>query len=184
MKPVLMIHEVDEKLFDFPLEDYTLTFDDGLYSQYYYWPQIKNINTEKYFFISSNIYCRDQKQSLDFPECQIAHKKARQGNFEDYMTVEQLKELNEDPQVTIGGHGHEHIDLSAITGLSNKIDVIIKDTDAMIAWFVATLGFYPHAFCFPYNNNVDAVYTALLKKKGFTEFFGGERNNPGTLARY
>ena len=34
-KPALMIHRVTEKLFDLPLEDYTLTFDDGLLDHYH-----------------------------------------------------------------------------------------------------------------------------------------------------
>jgi hypothetical protein len=183
MKPVLMIHEVKETLFDLPLEDYILTFDDALYSQYYYWPNIKNINTDKYFFVSSNIYCKEGQQNLDFPTCEQAHAKARTGNFEDYMTIEQLKELALDPSVTIGGHGHDHIDLSEIHGLQKKIDVIISDTESMMYWFKLNLGYYPHAFCFPYNNDVDKVYTSILKKRGFTELFGGGRNNPVTLRR-
>ena len=66
MKPVLMIHEITEKLFDLNLEDYTLTFDDGLYSQYYHYDKFKSINTDKIFFISSNILC-EGIQSTEFP---------------------------------------------------------------------------------------------------------------------
>jgi peptidoglycan/xylan/chitin deacetylase (PgdA/CDA1 family) len=175
MKPVLMIHEVGEALFDLPLEDYILTFDDGLYSQYHYWPKIKQLNTTKYFFISSDIYCRTQAQSLDFPTCVEAHVKARQGNYEDYMTVDQILELGQDPQVIIGGHGHKHVDLSKVNGLQNRINIIVEDTDQMIYWFQKNLKFFPYSFCFPYNNNADQVYTAVLKQRGFTDFFGQDR---------
>ena len=34
MKPVLMLHEFKEEFLDLPLENYILTFDDGLYTQY------------------------------------------------------------------------------------------------------------------------------------------------------
>ena len=53
MKPVLMIHEVDESIFNKPLEDFVLTFDDGLYSQYKFIEAIDAIDTDKIFFIST-----------------------------------------------------------------------------------------------------------------------------------
>jgi len=48
-KKVLMIHEVTENLFNLPLENYILTFDDGLYSQYYHFKHFESIDTEKIF---------------------------------------------------------------------------------------------------------------------------------------
>ena len=107
MKPVLMIHEVREWMFNLPLERYTLTFDDGLYSQYHYYPEFAKIPTEKIYFISSGIVCSGH-QSTEFPACQDAHKKAFAGNYEDYMTVPQIKELMQDPLVEIAAHSHYH----------------------------------------------------------------------------
>ena len=50
-----MIHEFKEEFLNLPLENYTLTFDDGLYTQYKFFNEIKKIKTNKFFFISSNI---------------------------------------------------------------------------------------------------------------------------------
>lgn len=173
-KPVLMIHEVRESMFSLPLDEYILTFDDGLYSQYYYFDKFKEIRTEKIYFISSNIICNGP-QSAEFPCCTEAHKKAFSGNKEDYMTVEQIKEMMQDPLVSIGAHSHDHVDLYSLPKLFDRVNHISKDTENMISWFKTHLGFKPTKFCFPYNEDLDGMYKAVLHKYGFTEYYGRER---------
>ena len=129
-KPVLTIHEVRDWMFDLPLEDYILTFDDGLYSQFYYFDQLKSIKTEKIFFISSDIICNGI-QSNKFPNCMEAHEKYRIGNREDYMAVQQIREILKDPQSTIGGHGHSHRSLDGLS-LNDAYQHIRLDTEKMI----------------------------------------------------
>lgn len=179
-KKVLMIHEVTEKLFNLPLENYILTFDDGLYSQYYHFKYFESIDTEKIFFVSSNIIC-DGNQSNNFLTCSESHKKAFLGNKEDYMTLDQVKELMSKPNVTIGGHSHNHIKLSNFISLYEKTTHIQNDTQNMLDWFETNLGFKPTKFCFPYNNDCDGLYKSLLKKYGFTDFYGNERTPIETL---
>ena len=173
-KPVLMIHEVRESIFKLPLSDYTLTFDDGLYSQYHYFDRFREIPTEKIFFISSGIVCTGV-QSLEFPGCKIAHAKASTTNFEDYMTIPQIKELMQDPLVTIGAHSHNHIDLYGLPKLFDRINHISKDSELMLQWFWENLGINPTKFCFPYNEDLNGMYKAVLHKHGFTEYYGRER---------
>jgi hypothetical protein len=172
-KPVLMIHEVRDWMFDLPLEDYTLTFDDGLYSQYYHFPQFKSIKTEKIFFISTDIISTGV-QSTNFPTCIEAHEKYRLGNREDYMTVKQIRELMQDPLVTIGGHSHNHTPLESLS-LQEAYNHIRLDTERMIDWFAIHLNFQPTKFCYPYNNDWNGLYKKLLSYYGFTEFYGKER---------
>lgn len=150
-------------------ENYTLTFDDGLYTQYLYG---RNLPNDKIFFISSGIIC-DRYQSHEFITCADAHKKAFSGNFENYMTVEQIKNLNG----RIGGHSHFHADLTQFTSLKEKVDYMKMDTELMLEWFERKLGVQPTTFCFPYNDDQNGLYTAVLKKYGFTEFYGAERIN-------
>jgi peptidoglycan/xylan/chitin deacetylase (PgdA/CDA1 family) len=173
-KPVLTIHEMHDKILLLPLENYILTFDDGLYSQYFYYDKIKHIPTEKIFFISSGIIC-EGTQSTEFPSCEIAHKKAFAGNYEDYMTVDQIKELMQDPLVTIGGHSHLHQSLNLLTSKTDKIKHIISDTKKMLEWFHRSLTTQPTSFCFPYNDNCNGLYQRLLATEGFTNFYGNER---------
>ena len=47
----LVIHDVRKDYFDLNLAAYTLTFDDGLYSQYYYQPLLDPVDSPKIFFI-------------------------------------------------------------------------------------------------------------------------------------
>lgn len=180
IKPVLMIHEIRDWMFELPLEQYTLTFDDGLYSQYYYFERFKSIPTEKIYFISSDIICSG-KQSIDFPACRDAHKKAFSGNKEDFMTIDQIKELMRDPLVSIGGHSHAHNRLSNYNKIVEKIQHIKTDTEAMIEWFKSNLDYVPTRFCFPYNDDYEGMYPALLKTFGFKEFYGHERTPIETL---
>ena len=172
-KPVLMIHEVREEFFELPLEDYVLTFDDGLYSQFHYIDRFLKIDTPKIFFISSDILCQGI-QSRDLISCEDAHEKAFAGNKENYMTLDQVKNLASQPQVSIGGHSHSHRRLTQFKILE-KLNHIQHDTSEMIMWFENHLGFRPTKFCFPYNDNYDGLYNAALKQYGITECYGRER---------
>lgn len=174
MKPVLMIHEVSEQMFNLPLGDYTLTFDDGLYSQFYYLNEFKKFNTEMIFFISTGIVC-NSIQSTEFPACRVAHEKAFAGNYEDYMTLAQVRQLVETPNVTVGGHSNSHTRLTQFNSLVDKVAYIESDTLEMITWFESNLKFKPTAFCFPYNDDMDGLYKGLLRKHGLTSFYGKER---------
>jgi peptidoglycan/xylan/chitin deacetylase (PgdA/CDA1 family) len=183
MKPVLMIHEADPKFTKLPLEDYVLTFDDGLYSQYVFYNEIKHVNTPKIFFISSGIICADN-QSTEFITCRDAHQKAFQGNYENYMTVEQIQYMLEDPLVSIGAHSHSHTRLDTFGTLSEKVAYIKSDAEKTVQWFEQNLGFAPTKFCFPYNEDLDGLYKGLLTKYGFTEFYGSGRTPVETLLRF
>jgi len=169
-----MMHEIQESYLDLPLEDYILTFDDGLYSQFYYWEHFKSLNTQKIFFISSSIVCTGN-QSQEFISCVQAHEKARVGNFENYMTVEQILQLQSDPLTVIGGHSHSHIRLNTFSNLVERVEYIKHDTEQMVKWFDETLAQFPSHFCFPYNEDMDGLYAALLKKRGITNLYGSGR---------
>jgi peptidoglycan/xylan/chitin deacetylase (PgdA/CDA1 family) len=91
------------------------------------------------------------------------------------MTVAQIKELMADPLVTIGAHSHTHRNLRKIPKLFDCVAHIASDTEQMMQWFQNTLGFAPTSFCFPYNDDLDGMYRGLLRKHGFTDFYGHER---------
>ena len=169
-----MIHEIRDHIFSLPLENYTLTFDDGLYSQYYYFDRFRDVDTEKIFFISTNIVSSGN-QSKDFPTCRDAHEKAFRGNKEDYMTWKQIEELMRQPQVTIGGHGHDHNDLKTYDRAVDKLTYIFQDTKKMISEFEKHLGIKPTRFCYPYNDDQNGMYSGVLKTFGITDFYGAER---------
>lgn len=172
-----MIHEFTEPMLQLPLSEHILTFDDGLYGQYWYWREhLKNIPVKKYFFISTGIVCpEDGWQDDHFYSSPKAHAKARDGDFSNYMKLSQIKELMQDPWVTIGGHGHNHLDLGQFATLLGKVNYIREDTKQMLEWFQENLNFKPTHFAYPHNDSVNEVYTAYLKSVGFTDFYGYER---------
>jgi len=167
----IMIHEMCEQ----PLvpADCLLTFDDGLATQFIH---ARTMPNRKIFFISTNVICEAGKQSTEFITAPAAHEKAFNGNMENYMTIEQIQELyslgNE-----IGGHSHFHYNLDRFSTLREKINHIKKDTELMLEWFHRTLGIEIESFCFPYNNDVDGVYQAVLRTYGIDTFYGKERIN-------
>lgn len=171
MKPVLMIHEIRERFFDLPLHDYALTFDDGLYSQYYYFDRIKDIDTEKMFFISTDIVAsEDEDQSITFPVCSAAHDKYfNTYSREDYMKWSQISKIANTDNCYIGGHSHTHNRLSM-----TSIRMLIRDTKDMCNEFTDQLGYCPDRFCFPYNEH-SLIYEKLLSKRGFKQFYGSDR---------
>lgn len=179
-KPVLMIHTVTEDIFRLPLDQYVLTFDDGLYSQFFYYPRFKDIPTQKIYFVSSGIVCSGI-QSTEFPTSKEAHEKAARGNYEDYMNVDQIRHLMEDPYVEIGGHSHSHTRLSTFKTLVERVRYIKTDTAQMLGWFESTLGIFPTSFCFPYNEDYRGMYSMLVKQAGITTVYGNERIPVETL---
>lgn len=175
MKKVLMIHEIKEEYFNLPLEDYILTFDDGLYSLFHYKKEFEKIRTEKIVFISTNIICRGY-QSSKFVPCYEAHRKVfEEKNYEDYLTIDQLLEIKHTHGFEIGGHGHDHLDFrNSKDNIVNTLMRLKRDTENMQNFFSGELKIRPTKFCFPYNLEIWG-YRRMLMNSGYSQFFGSER---------
>lgn len=156
-----------EEMFDIDLEKYILTFDDGLYTQYKFISQLLEVNSPKFFFISTNIVNESDIQTSDFITCSAAHDL----HFEHddrryYMTWEQIKEINSLPDCEIGGHGHNHL-------RDMDLKCMIEDTNNMMYTFKEN-NITPRSFCFPYNTE-KPMYRSILQSKGIANFYGNER---------
>ena len=158
MQKILMIHDVCEELFELPLHEYTLTFDDGLISQYQYIDRISQINTKKIFFITTG-YVGAQK----------------------YMDLEQLRHILSIPNCELGGHSHNHTDITQFINASTQVRHIQDDTRQMLEWFRMNLGIRPMKYCFPFNKEFSVLHRVTLRPFGFTEFYGRERIPVETL---
>ena len=167
MKPTLMLHEVDDRIFSLPLEDYILTFDDGLFSQYKLRDRLMHVNTKKIFFISTNIVAKENtKQNNTIVDCVTCHERYfNSGDLSNYMNWEQILELSRMDQFYIGGHSHNHH--------RPAFGDIISDTRAMMSMFESH-DLMPVDFCFPYNHYCE-VYKRVLTSYGFVNFYGKER---------
>ena len=45
----------------------------------------------------------------------------------------------------------------------------------MVDWFENNLNQRPEHFCFPYNDDLNGIYAAMLKEYGITKLYGSER---------
>lgn len=180
LKQILEIHEVNDQLFKLDLENYILTFDDGLFSQFLFFEEIKKINTTKIFFITTGIISpENQIQNSNFITCDNAHKLYFQkGDNSNYMKWSQVKEIASTNQCYIGGHSHHHLDLRKLK-LGDQFNFLKKDTMLMMSEFKKNNIEAKH-FCFPYNIQYPG-YIEYLKKNGFDFFYGSERISVDTI---
>jgi hypothetical protein len=162
-----MIHEWKDDYKSLPLHEYILTFDDGLYSQYQALEYLKTIDTPKYFFISTGIVRDTETPNANFITCRDAHAKAFNGNFEDYMSWNEIKEIYDTKNCFIGGHGHNHVKLKD-TKLRERLQLINNEL-RMFNEFKEH-GIEIDSFCFPYNYK-DDIYMSFLRKKSINHFF-------------
>lgn len=177
-KKVIEIHEVNldiiKKIIKLDLKNCILTFDDGLQSQWEFIDDLVALDVPKIFFISTGIVCdRIEKQSKEFIHCADAHKKAFQGNKENYMTWSQIKTISKLPNCYIGGHSHNHKAYS-VSPLKDLYKQLTEDTKEMLKEFKKK-NLKIKSFCFPYNESYDDIYKILLSKEGIADFYGNER---------
>jgi hypothetical protein len=159
-KPILMIHEFKREYLDLPLENYTLTFDDGLVSPLSYWNDINKIDTKKIFFIPTGAV--DGGSIEGKPP-------------ETFMNLEQLKFLDSHGDVFLGGHSHNHADIRAEWNLTEMYKFVLQDTTTMCLWFKRNLGKKVEHFCYPYNYE-HAIYQAVLRQEfGIMRLYGANR---------
>jgi len=181
MKPVLMIHEIVYDLFQLPLQDYILTFDDGLFSQYHFSPLLKKIDTRKILFVSGKYVCRSNQRRQTYPAFyysttpEDARKSFdKSSGFVDhhYMTISEINYMR-GLGFEIGGHGYNHIrDYSK--KIEKRVEEMTDDVEKMIGWMESMFGITPKSYCFPFNKEPDLL-REILKRKGIEEFFGAER---------
>ena len=111
----LMIHDVRPEYFDISLEQYRLTFDDGLFSQYYYYPLYKNLSERVTYFIATSFIQPGKARSMYTGEA-IPHLKPKkymyrsfvENRFDHFMTTAEIQKLAAKSNVQIGVHSHWH----------------------------------------------------------------------------
>lgn len=154
-----------------------ITFDDGLYSQYYYYSQLRKIFPDSTFiyFISTDIICPlpDHIYQIINVDCRTAHTLYfDRMDRTAYMTIAQIKNLADSKNCIIGGHGHKHYFPSiGKHGLKKDYYNWKEDFHSMERWFKDNnleLDYY----CCPYNIKKD-LYLLGAEFKGVV--FAGNR---------
>lgn len=112
---VLMIHDLRREYFELDLARYRLSFDDGLYSQYYYYPLLARHPEPLTYFITTG-FIRDGDARGMFRGEYLPHVKtgvyAREvfiaGDRRRFMTTDEVRFLAGRPNVRLGAHSHRH----------------------------------------------------------------------------
>ena len=158
----IMIHEVDEYTRYYLKGNEVLTFDDGLLSQYVYRDSFSDFKS--IFYICPS-FIENGKNDIN-QKC---------------MTIDQINDLMTYDNFYIGCHSYSHTPLENFGSLQEKVDYIKKDTEQMTNWFFSNFNTIPTRFCYPYNEDLDGIYEAVLRTYGFTKFHGRERTPIETL---
>jgi len=111
----LMIHDIRKEYFDLDLSHYRLTFDDGLYSQYYYYPLFSGYKTELIFFISPAFVDSGIARPMFAGEHRSYVKSKTymydafvNGKLDHAMNLEEVRQLAKQSNVRIGAHSYFH----------------------------------------------------------------------------
>lgn len=188
MKETLMIHEVTEDILKLDLSRYTLTFDDGLYSHFFYWNVLKDIPTTKVFFIPTGAIRLEETvrpqfsgEHIKFPTCvEAMNKWFNENNTEDYLTLGEIKKMRDEGAI-IGAHGHMHIEKYDEGCLINRLEQFRKDNQALANWFRDNLNFMPRSYCFPFNKELPIQRAVINVEVGCSFYFGKERKDVAEL---
>ena len=111
----LMIHDIRPDYFKLELDKYNLTFDDGLFSQYYYFPVFSRYRSERIYFITTS-FIKSGKIRPMFKGEHLRPLKSKEymyaalikGEFDYFVNTEELKVLSTQENVKIGAHSHTH----------------------------------------------------------------------------
>lgn len=168
------IHEVTEEnitRISSTKNDDILVFDDGLFSQYYYFDKIKKINNVKYFAISANLvldYQSNQLADINRNKAMWLYKEQRIKSA--YMTVEQINHIISTDNCHLCAHGFNHLKFEQYIKKSKDLKFLtsefINDFNKSLEWYKSKLNIIPTAYCFPYNY----TFEGFLKKIVESEF--------------
>lgn len=147
----------DEKL---PPRTIAITIDDGYFSVYEHaWPKFKAANIPFTLFISTESV-NDQN-----------------GNS---MTWDQIRELEAEPLIDIGHHGHSHAHMTTI-----DLNSALADIETADEIYNKELGYVPDIFAFPFGEYSEALITALAPRNyqaGFAQYSSAASNASNKMA--
>ena len=165
---VLEVHEVFPKYYDY-IRNYqgTISFDDGLYSQYQFLRDNPDVCQRSIVFVSPKTI----RNELEYPYdkvvvlCDVAHAMYVLGDRKSYMSLTEIAELKK-LGVRIGYHSYNHLNISQrYTKASEKLKEIKFQVQMMLD-YQENFGIFDNIFCVPYNDySILNIYLKLLEKE-------------------
>jgi hypothetical protein len=109
------MHDIRKEYFDLNLNAYQLSFDDGLFSQFYYFQFFENHPEKLTYFITTSMI-RPGAARPGFSGRYLPYLKSKkymlrtfaEGRFDHFMNIEELQEISRHKNVAIGAHSHFH----------------------------------------------------------------------------
>ena len=112
---IITVHDVRKEYFDLNLDAYQLTFDDGLYSQFYYFQLFKDHPEKLTYFITTSFIkpgtlrpVFDDRYLPVIKSKKYMYRTFAENRFDHFMNVAELQEISRHPNVEIGAHSHFH----------------------------------------------------------------------------
>jgi len=112
---IITVHDVRKEYFDLNLDAYRLTFDDGLYSQFYYFQLFKDHPEKLTYFITTSFIkpgtirpVFDGRYLPVIKSKKYMYRTFAENRFDHFMNVAELQEISRHPNVEIGAHSHFH----------------------------------------------------------------------------
>lgn len=170
---VLEVHEVLPQYYD-AIKNFegTITFDDGLYTQYLFLKDNPDVCKRSIVFITPKCIRNDlAKPYIECILCDTAHAMYVSGDNKAYMSLVEIAELKR-LGVQIGYHSYSHLNISsAYSKASQKLDKLKLEVHCMLE-YQKEYGIFDNIFCVPYNDySILNLYLKLLEKKSNEEFW-------------
>ncbi len=153
---------------ELPPKSVAITIDDAYLSVYTEaWPRLKKAGFAFTLFVATD-----------------AVDRADSGAYKRYMTWAQVKELADDPLVTIGSQTASHLHMIDASNAANR-----RDLEKSNRKFDEKLGSVPDLIAYPYGEFSEPVIE-LVKEMGFVAGFGqhsgafGPSDDPFSLPRF
>ena len=191
-KHELMIHKFHKEMLNLPLHRYTISFDDGLASQVDGIYQIldKFPGQKIMYYTSTNLINHDASK-VSYDESDVAQEKARHEDLSNFITYDDLIKISKLPTVTVGLHGHNHLDIERIkhnNSFKDAMDIIRRDIIEMVfrainLYELRVINDDVIHYCRPYNQRHEVVDAMIRKElnlyfpKAEVIFHGSERRD-------
>lgn len=164
---MILIHDVKPWMLKIDLPFDTITFDDALYSQWYYADHFLAMKKRLIVFVSTGIIHTGDNQVVDI-SCRDAHKRFfATGDTRPYMTKDQILDLsNRGFEIGLHGVTHSHMP-KGLKGMQMAMDEALQSYETLKSW-----GLNPKTMSYPYNEPNTGF--KILDRYGF-KYFGAER---------
>lgn len=175
-----VVHQVEcqKTLIDRLHENDIVFFDDCLYSQYLFLRQnnivLKKHNIKCVLSFSTNIY-RHTGKPIEYAECAQCHDRFHNGDMsvlQCYMSLDEVRELLENDNMYLACHGHNHLQLEALTSDKVQQSKLFSNDIKTAANMLRSYRMQTSIFVYPYEYDNFYLAQHIAKMHGYNILYG------------